>query len=63
MDRFEYSIKNGHLVLGSLYAVGNVTGNGAAAKITKYPWSSPGTHVNGIEAWLYPIVPSQVTGG
>jgi Rieske Fe-S protein len=63
MDRFEYSIKNGHLVLGSLYAVGNVTGNGADATISKYPWSSPGTHVDGIEAWLYPIVPSQVTGG
>ena len=26
------------------------------------PWSVPGTHVDGIEAWLYPIVPSQVTG-
>jgi Rieske Fe-S protein len=63
MDRFEYSIKNGHLVLGSLYAVGNVTGNGATATISKYPWSTPGTHVDGIEAWLYPIVPSQVTGG
>jgi Rieske Fe-S protein len=61
MDRFEYSIKNGRLVLGSIYAVGSVTGNGAEAKISKYPWSTPGTHVNGIEAWLYPIVPSQVT--
>jgi Rieske Fe-S protein len=62
MDRFEYSIKNGRLILGSVYAVGNVTGNGATATISKYPWSTPGTHVNGIEAWLYPIVPSQVTG-
>ncbi len=62
MDRFEYSIKNGRLVLGSLYAVGNVTGNGATAQISKYPWSTPGTHVDGIESWLYPIVPSQVTG-
>ena len=61
MDRFEYSIKNGRLVLGSIYAVGSVTGNGASATISKYPWSTPGTHVDGIEAWLYPIVPSQVT--
>jgi hypothetical protein len=29
---------------------------------SRYPWSVPGTHVDGVEAWLYPIVPSQVTG-
>ena len=62
MDRYTFSIKNGHLVLGELYAVGNVEGSGANAKISKYPWSVPGTHVDGVEAWLYPIVPSQVTG-
>ena len=62
MDRYTYSIKNGHLVLGELYAVGNVSGTGASATIARYPWSVPGTHVDGIEAWLYPIVPSQVTG-
>lgn len=61
MDRQEYSIRNGHLVLGRGYAVGNVTGTGANAAIERYPWSVPGTHVDGIEAWLYPIVPSQVT--
>ena len=62
MDRYTYSIKNGHLVLGELYAVGNVSGTGATAQISRYPWSTPGTHVDGVEAWLYPIVPSQVTG-
>ena len=62
MDRYTYSIKNGHLVLGELYAVGNVSGTGATAQISRYPWSVPGTHVDGVEAWLYPIVPSQVTG-
>jgi menaquinol-cytochrome c reductase iron-sulfur subunit len=62
LDRFEYSIKDGRLVLGSTFAVGNVSGTGTNAKISKYPWSVPGTHVDGIEAWLYPIVPSQVTG-
>jgi quinol---cytochrome c reductase iron-sulfur subunit, bacillus type len=62
MDRYTYSIKNGHLVLGELYAVGNVSGTGASAAISRYPWSVPGTHVDGVEAWLYPIVPSQVTG-
>jgi Rieske Fe-S protein len=62
MDRAEYSIKGGRLVLGQIFAVGNVTGAGANAQIARYPWSVPGTHVDGVEAWLYPIVPSQVTG-
>ena len=62
MDRYTFSIKNGRLVLGELYAVGNVSGTGANAVISRYPWSVPGTHVDGVEAWLYPIVPSQVTG-
>jgi menaquinol-cytochrome c reductase iron-sulfur subunit len=62
MDRYTFSIRNGRLILGELYAVGNVNGTGANATISKYPWSVPGTHVDGIEAWLYPIVPSQVTG-
>ena len=62
LDRYTYSIKNNRLVLGELYAVGNVTGTGSSAQISRYPWSVPGTHVDGVEAWLYPIVPSQVTG-
>jgi Rieske Fe-S protein len=62
LDRYTFSIKDGRLVLGELYAVGNVSGTGASATISRYPWSVPGTHVDGIEAWLYPIVPSQVTG-
>ena len=63
MDRYSFSIRNGNLILGELFAVGNVEGAGASATISRYPWSVPGTHVDGIEAWLYPIVPSQVTGG
>jgi Rieske Fe-S protein len=62
MDRYTFSIRNGRLVLGELYAVGSVSGTGANAVISRYPWSVPGTHVDGVEAWLYPIVPSQVTG-
>lgn len=62
MDRYTFSLRNGRLVLGELYAVGSVKGTGANARISKYPWSTPGTHVDGIESWLYPIVPSQVTG-
>ena len=62
MDRYSFSIRDGRLILGELFAVGNVSGAGANAVISRYPWSVPGTHVDGIEAWLYPIVPSQVTG-
>jgi menaquinol-cytochrome c reductase iron-sulfur subunit len=62
MDRYTFNIRNGRLILGELYAVGSVSGTGANARISKYPWSVPGTHVDGIESWLYPIVPSQVTG-
>jgi Rieske Fe-S protein len=62
LDRYTFSIKNGNLVLNELYAVGNVNGTGKTATISAYPWSVPGTHVDGVEAWLYPIVPSQVTG-
>ena len=62
LDRQTFSIKNGRLVLGQLFAVGSVSGTGANATISRYPWSTPGTHVDGLEAWLYPIVPSQVTG-
>ena len=62
LDRLTFSIKNGRLILGELYAVGNVSGTGASATISRYPWSVPGTHVDGVSAWLYPVVPSQVTG-
>jgi Rieske Fe-S protein len=62
LDRYTFSIKDGNLILGELFAVGNVNGTGANATISKYPWSVPGVHVDGVEAWLYPIVPSQVTG-
>jgi menaquinol-cytochrome c reductase iron-sulfur subunit len=62
LDRYSFSIRNGRLILGELFAVGNVSGTGANATISRYPWSVPGTHVDGLESWLYPIVPSQVTG-
>lgn len=62
LDRYTFSIKDGRLVLNELYAVANVTGTGMNATISSYPWAVPGVHVDGVEAWLYPIVPSQVTG-
>jgi Rieske Fe-S protein len=55
LDRFAYSIVNGHLVLGTLYSVGHVDGTGADARIRRYTSASSGVHVDGWERWLYPI--------
>jgi menaquinol-cytochrome c reductase iron-sulfur subunit len=55
LDRFEFSIKNGNLVLGRLFSVGDVEGTGAKAKIMRYYQAYPGVHVDGPEKWLYPI--------
>jgi menaquinol-cytochrome c reductase iron-sulfur subunit len=55
LDRFAYSVVNGNLVLGTLYSVAHVDGQGSAAKIRRYTSASPGVHVDGWERWLYPI--------
>ena len=57
LDRYAFSIRNGHLFLGAPYSVSRVVGTGATAKIYKYTLSFPGEHVSGIESWLYPIQP------
>lgn len=59
LDRFEFSVRNGELWLGKPYSVSEVAGTGANARIKKYAHATPGVHVDGPEAWLYPIaVPS-----
>jgi Rieske Fe-S protein len=57
LDRYEFAIVEGRLVLGSTFAVSEVDGTGAEAKIHKYDQFGPGQHVDGPEAWLYPIPP------
>ncbi len=57
LDRYEFRIKNGRLLLGKTYSVSHVDGTAAEAKIHAYPLAGPGQHVDGIEAWLYPIQP------
>jgi quinol---cytochrome c reductase iron-sulfur subunit, bacillus type len=57
LDRYEFLIKNGHLVLGKPYSVAKVKGSGKNALIKRYTWSGPGEHLDGIESWLYPIQP------
>ncbi|RDI73220.1 Rieske [2Fe-2S] domain-containing protein [Gaiella occulta] len=55
LDRFEFSIVNGNLIIGRPFSVGTVEGAGAGARIAKYRRAYPGVHVDGIERWLYPI--------
>jgi Rieske Fe-S protein len=55
LDRYEFSIKDGNLVLGRIFSVGTVQGTGAKARISKYYKAYPGVHVDGIERFLYPI--------
>jgi Rieske Fe-S protein len=57
LDRYEYSIINGQLVLDKPYSVGRTYGTGKNARIEAYELTGPGQHVDGIESWLYPIQP------
>jgi menaquinol-cytochrome c reductase iron-sulfur subunit len=57
LDRYEFSIRNGHLILGNTYSVAKVDGAGANARIKRYVLTGPGQHVDGPEAWLYPLQP------
>jgi Rieske Fe-S protein len=58
LDRYEFSIRNGHLWLGRLYSVGRVDGTGAQAQIHSFALKGDGEPATGPEAWLYPLDPS-----
>jgi Rieske Fe-S protein len=57
LDRYEFRIDNGRLLLGDTFSVSHVSGTRADAQIYTYPLAGPGQHVDGIEAWLYPVQP------
>ena len=57
LDRYEYEIRNGRLILGEPYSVSEVKGEGKSARIHKYKLAGPGQHVDGWEQILYPIQP------
>jgi Rieske Fe-S protein len=57
LDRYQYAIREGRLVLTEPYSVGEVEGNGAEARIKAYKIADPGVHVDGLEQILYPYVP------
>jgi menaquinol-cytochrome c reductase iron-sulfur subunit len=57
LDRYEFLIRNGRLVLGNTYSVAYVDGAGKTARIKRYELAGPGQHVDGPESWLYPLQP------
>ena len=57
LDRYTFSIVNGHLFVGQPFSVWKVDGTGADAKIQARTLAFPGEHVSGLESWLYPIQP------
>jgi Rieske Fe-S protein len=57
LDRYDYAIRNGHLILGDPYSVTKVDGEGKNARIHKYKLAGPGQHVDGWEQILYPLQP------
>jgi len=57
LDRYDYAIKDGHLILGDPYSVTHVKGEGKQARIHKYKLAGPGQHVEGWEQLLYPLQP------
>jgi quinol---cytochrome c reductase iron-sulfur subunit, bacillus type len=60
LDRYEFKIEGDRLVLAQVYSVAKVEGEGADAMIKRYEHMGPGIHVDGPEAWLYPISPAEV---
>jgi quinol---cytochrome c reductase iron-sulfur subunit, bacillus type len=54
LDRYEFLIREGNLVLGKPYSVGKVIGKSADAKIEAYRVADPGQHVDGPEQYFYP---------
>jgi Rieske Fe-S protein len=57
LDRYSFSIVNGHLMVGKPFSVSKVDGTGAGARIHATTLSFPGEWVTGPESWLYPIQP------
>jgi len=57
LDRYSFSIVNGHLLIGSPFGVAFVVGTGAQAQIHETGYAFPGEPVSGLESWLYPLQP------
>jgi Rieske Fe-S protein len=55
LDRYEFAIRDGRLILLDPYSVSHVEGEGGEATIVKYRLAGPGEHVDGWSALMYPI--------
>jgi Rieske Fe-S protein len=57
LDRYQFSIRNGHLWLERLYSVSRVDGSGATARIHAFALLGDGEPATGPESLLYPLDP------
>jgi len=57
LDRYQFSIRNGHLWLGRIYSVSTVQGAGAQARIHSFKRLGDGEPASGPESLLYPVDP------
>jgi Rieske Fe-S protein len=57
LDRYQFAIVDGRLILGKPFSVAKVDGQGKDAKIHAYKLAGPGQHVDGWEQILYPLQP------
>ena len=57
LDRYDFSVRNGHLWLGGIYSVSRVEGAGALARIRRFGRHGAGEPVTGPESGLYPADP------
>jgi Rieske Fe-S protein len=57
LDRYQFSIRNGHLWLGGIYSVSRVQGAGADARIHSFKRLGDGEPATGPESLLYPVDP------
>jgi len=57
LDRYQFSIRNGRLVLGPIYSISRVDGSGGNARIHSYKRLGDGEPATGPESLLYPVDP------
>lgn len=57
LDRYDFEIVNGRLILLGTYSVSHVVGEREQAQIYRFKEAGPGEHIDGIEQFLYPIQP------
>jgi Rieske Fe-S protein len=57
LDRYQFSIRNGRLVLGPIYSVSRVDGAAGTARIHSFKRLGDGEPASGPESLLYPLDP------